>query len=168
MLFAKQFKDILTYKNKQTSLILLNTLSYSNLNLPSDLQMNVNEANSLINRVVPDSSEIVLLPDNASTLVNVTATATTGSYMVFVAAVQSSSGSGSYLSQTTGANSVFVGSSSGLEGAISRLSTSKGTANQKVNATWDSGQKIQLYHQPSFTGGSGSMIPYRVKVVRVL
>ena len=152
---------------------------------PSDSQLNVNvinEANSdvgvtiegvllnngLINGIVPDSSEIVLLPDNASTLVDVTATATTGSYMVFVVAVQSSSGSGSYLSQTTGANSVFVGSSSGLGGAISRLSTSKGTANQKVNATWDLGQKIQLYHQPSFTGGSGSMIPYRVKVVRVL
>jgi hypothetical protein len=128
----------------------------------------VNINNGLIGGSAPDTSEIVLLPDNAQTLVNVTATSTIGSYMIFADAVQSASGAGSFLRQAGGAFAVFAVASSGIGGAINRLAGSKGSANQRLDCDWNVGGLVQLQHRPAFTGGTGLSKPYRVKTQRVV
>lgn len=128
----------------------------------------VNINNGLINGAAPDVTEIVLLPDNATTKIEVTNTATIGSYMIIVDAVQASSGSGSFLRQSGGAYAVFAIASSGTGGAVNRLAATKGSANQRVDGDWLTGEKFKIYHIPPLTGGSGANIPYRVKVQKVV
>lgn len=128
----------------------------------------VNINNGLINGASPDTTEIVLLPDNASTKVEVTNTATIGSYMILVDAVQASSGANSFLRQSGGAYAVFAVASSGTGGGVNRLVGTKGSANQRVDGDWLTGEKFKIYHSPSLTGGTGANVPYRVKVQKVV
>lgn len=127
----------------------------------------VNINNGLIGGASPDVTEIILLPDNALTTVAIS-TSATGAYMVLVDAVQASSGAGSFLRAVGGAFSVFAVASSGIGGAVNRLAGSKGSANQRVDATWGTGETVKLQHKPAFTGGSGAMIPYRIKIQKVV
>lgn len=128
----------------------------------------VNINNGLIGGSAPDVTEIVLLPDNATTLVEVTGTATIGSYMIFVDAVQAASGASSYVRQSGGSFNVFAIASSGTGGSINRLVGTKGSANQRVDGSWGTGEKFKIRHSPSYTGGTGVSIPYRVKIQRVV
>jgi hypothetical protein len=127
----------------------------------------VNINNGLIGGAAPDTTEIVELLDNATTAVAIT-TATSGSYMILVDAVQSASGAGSFLRQGNGAFSVFAVASSGVGGAINRLASSKASGNERVDATWNTGETVKLQHKPARTGGTGALIPYRVKIQKVI
>jgi hypothetical protein len=128
----------------------------------------VNVNNGLINGAAPDVTEIVALPDNATTKVEVTNTATIGSYMVIVDAVQAASGSGSFLRQSGGAYAIFAVCSTGTGGAVNRLVATKGSANQRIDGDWQTGEKFKLYHNPALSGGSGASVYYRVKVQKVV
>lgn len=121
----------------------------------------------LINGAAPDTTQIIELLDNSNTAVAIS-TSTSGSYMILVDAVQASSGSGSFLRQGTGAFSVFAVASSGIGGAINRLAATKANGNERVDATWNTGETVKLLHSPARTGGTGALIPYRVKIQKVL
>jgi hypothetical protein len=53
-------------------------------------------------------------------------------------------------------------------GAVNRLAGSRGTANQRIDATWTTGQSLKIHHQPAFTGGTHVLKPYRVKIQKVV
>lgn len=129
----------------------------------------VNINNGLINGNTPDTTEIIELFDN-QTIAGAVAinTATTGSYMIFVDAVQSATGPGASLRAAGGAFAVFAVASSGVGGAINRLASSRGSSNQSLDATWTTGQTVRIHHAPAYTGGTGLLIPYRIKIQRVL
>jgi hypothetical protein len=127
----------------------------------------VNINNGLIGGAAPDVTQVITLPDNATTSVAVS-TGTTGAYMIMVDAVQSSSGAGSFLRATGGAFAVFAVASSGVGGAINRLASSKGSQNQRLDADWSTGQTVRIQHKPAFSTNSGAQIPYRVKITKVV
>ena len=124
--------------------------------------------NGLIGGVPADVTEIVELLDNATTAVDVTNTATIGAYMVMADQVQAASGAGSFLRATGGSFAAFAVASTGIGGGVNRLAGSKGTLNHRVDGTWATGEKFQLKHLPAQTGGTGALIPYRVRVSRVV
>lgn len=128
----------------------------------------VNINNGLIGGATPDTTEIVLLPDNATTLVEVTGTSTIGSYVILVDAVQAAAGSSSYVRQSGGSFNIFVIASSGTGGAINRIVGTKGSSNQRIDGDWGTGGKFKIQHKPFYTGGTGAIIPYRVKVQKVV
>jgi hypothetical protein len=128
----------------------------------------VNINNGLIDGLVPDSTEIVELPDHATTAVEVTSTATIGSYTVMVDAVQATSGTSSYLRQAGGAFAVFAVCSTGTGGSINRLVSTKGTGNERVDGIWNTGEKFKLRHQPAKSSPNTVNLPYRIKISRVL
>lgn len=119
----------------------------------------------LIGGSVPDSTEVINLIDNSTTGVEITSTSTSGSYMLLVTAVQT----GNLLAvQGNGSHATFVSSSSGVGGASSRLSGTKGNGNERIDIEWNTGEKIKLKHAPGKSAGTGALVPYRVKVIRVL
>ena len=123
--------------------------------------------NGLINGVAPDTSEIVALPANANTAVNITGTATNGSFMVLVDRVQAASGAGSYLRLAGGAYAVFAACSSGSGGGINRLVSTRGTTdNERIDCTYTTGQVLQLKYQNN-RGVAGTDY-FRVKCQRVV
>lgn len=129
----------------------------------------VNINNGLIGGSAPDTTQIIQLFDDETLSGAVAvATATIGAYVVFVDAVQSASGAGSFLRQTGGAFSVFAVASSGIGGAVNRLAGSRGSNNQRIDATWTTGQSLKIHHQPGFTGGTHILKPYRVKIQKVV
>ena len=128
----------------------------------------VNINNGLIGGVAPDIAEIVLLPDDATTAVEVTNTATIGSYTIMVDAVQASSGASSFLRQAGGAFAVFAICSTGTGGSINRLVSTKGTGNERIDGSWSTGEKFKLNHQPAKSSPSVVNLPYRVKIGRVV
>lgn len=121
----------------------------------------------LINGAAPDTTQVIELLDNTTTTVAIS-TSTSGSYMILVDAVQASSGAGSFARQGTGAFSVFAAASSGIGGAINRLVSTKAVGNERVDATWNTGETVKLQHKPARTGGTGALVPYRVKIQKVL
>jgi hypothetical protein len=127
----------------------------------------VNINNGLIGGAAPDTTEVIQLLDNATTAVAIS-TSTTGAYFILVDAVQSNSGAGSFLRAVGGAFSAFAVASSGIGGAINRLAGSKGSANQRIDCTWSTGETVKIQHKPAFTGGSGALIPYRIKISKVV
>jgi hypothetical protein len=129
----------------------------------------VNINNGLIGGSAPDTTQIIeLFDDETLSGAVAVATATIGAYVVFVDAVQAASGAGSFLRQTGGAFSVFAVASSGIGGAVNRLAGSKGTDNQRIDATWTTGQSLKIHHKPGFTGGTHVLKPYRVKIQKVV
>lgn len=128
----------------------------------------VNINNGLIGGSAPDLTELVELPDNATTAVEVTNTATIGSYMIIVDAVQSNSGAGSLLRQSGGAFAIFAISSTGTGGSINRLSSARGTGNERVDGVWNTGEKFKLRHKPAKSSPSVVNLPYRVKIQKVV
>lgn len=117
----------------------------------------------LVGGSVPDVTEVVNLLDNSTTGVDIVATSIAGSYFIIVTAVQTGN---LEASQTNGSHAVFVASSSGVGGANTRLSGTKGAGDERIDITWNTGEKIKLRHAPAKTAGSGATVPYRVKVIR--
>lgn len=68
---------------------------------------------------------------------------------------------------TDGAFSVFALASSGTGGSVTRIAASKGADNQRIDATWDSGQNVEIYHSPAAGTGTGDYV-YRVRVFSAL
>jgi len=64
----------------------------------------------------------------------------------------------------SGAMAIFSLSSSGSGGSVSRTSSSRGGDNQRINATWDLGEKIKIFHAPAASSGSGNYT-YKVKLL---
>ena len=123
--------------------------------------------NGLINGVAPDVSEIVGLPANANTAVDIVATATEGSYMVLVDRVQAASGASSFLRQAGGAYAVFAACSSGQGGGINRLVSTRGTTDsERIECTWTTGNKLQLKYQNNRSVAGTDY--YRVKIQKVV
>ncbi|HEY9703588.1 MAG TPA: hypothetical protein V6C58_14160 [Allocoleopsis sp.] len=98
-------------------------------------------------------SEDIIIPKTSTSQFDITTCTTTyGSYLILV----------SDLNNTDGAHSVFAASSSGTGGSINRLSTSKGADNQRIDATWGSGQKVRIFQSPQ--GAGAGNYTYRVRV----
>jgi hypothetical protein len=122
----------------------------------------------IINGVLPPSSEVVTLVDNTSTPVDIVGTTTAGCYRLMAIQVQAATGSGSYLYATGGASGTFDACSIGVTNNPTRTSTARGSANQRIDMTWNTGQKIRLFHQNTFSGGSGANVFYRVYIQKVI
>lgn len=125
----------------------------------------VNINNGLINGLPADTTEVIALPNNATTGVAIS-TATNGAYFLLVDAVQALSGAGSFLRLAGGAFSCFAVASTGVGGAINRLAATKGTNNERVDAFWNTGEPVKLQHAPA--SGLGGTTNYRVKISKVV
>jgi hypothetical protein len=116
-------------------------------------------SNSLTTPVLPGfniTSLTVTIAQTSTTAVSLSpATATVGSYMLFVKDQVAGGATGTFsMSKAIAANNPDDG-----------LKTmSKGTNNQRVKAIWPSSSTIQLQHQPAFAGGSGNYV-YNVTIV---
>jgi hypothetical protein len=101
------------------------------------------------------SVEDINIPKTSTANFDVTSTTTYGSYLLVVSDISG-----------TGACATFAVSSSGTGGSVSRISSSKGTQNQRLDAAWSSGNKVQIKHAPA---GSGSgNYTYRVRIVSAI
>jgi hypothetical protein len=100
--------------------------------------------------------EDVVIGKTSTTLATVTNSTTYGSYLILVADKDN----------TNGAMSVFSASSSGTGGSINRISSSKGSDGQRISATWDSAQQIQIQHAPA--GAGAGNYTYRVRITSAL
>jgi hypothetical protein len=125
----------------------------------------VNINNGLINGLPADVTQVIALPNNATTGVAIS-TATIGAYFLLVDAVQALSGSGSFLRLSGGAFACFAVASTGTGGAINRLASTKGTNNERVDAEWNTGETVKLRHAPA--SGLGGTTNYRVKISKVV
>lgn len=125
----------------------------------------VNINNGLINGLPADTTEVIALPNNATTGVAIS-TATNGAYFLLVDAVQAFSGAGSYLRLAGGAFACFAVASTGVGGAINRLASTKGTNNERIDAFWNTGESVKLQHSPA--SGLGGTTNYRVKISKVV
>jgi hypothetical protein len=66
------------------------------------------------------------------------------------------------LTNTVGAFAVFAVASSGTGGSVSRLAASKGSDNQRLQATWTTGNTVEIYQSPAGSGGGN--YTYRCRV----
>jgi hypothetical protein len=127
---------------------ILGSLTLSNINY------------STVNGVAPFSnpvkSETVNLIDNSSNVVNITNSATRGSFTIMVQSVADG-----------GAAATFVASksSSTIAGSVSRTSSSPGLQDEEVNISYGVGQMVQLYHSTTRTGGTGATLAYTVRTI---
>jgi len=102
--------------------------------------------------------DLVMLPDNATTLVDIPSTGLQGSYSLVVKSVNAD-----------GAAAVFS-ASSGFNmqaGSIARLTSAPSITDEVINIQWLSNNKVQLYHCTLKTGGVGALIPYYVRILTV-
>lgn len=121
-----------------------------------------------INGNVTDVTEIVELPDNSKvTTDTIESTATSGSFFIIVDAVQGTTLPDSNTRAIGGTFATFIASSRGVGGSMTRLTSATGSAGQRIDISWPTGSKILIYHEKEFSGGSGTLIPYRVKVIKV-
>lgn len=128
--------------------------------------LNIN--NGLINGASQPISEVVTLLDNSTSGVNIPSTTTMGAYSLLVVPVQGASGPSSYLIQSGGACATFSAASSGTGGALNRTSASRGSGLERIDITWNTGEKIKLRHFPAKLLGTGANVYYRVLVTNVL
>lgn len=120
----------------------------------------------LINGNQADITEIITLLDNSNTGVVIPATSTTGGcYTIIAEEVQGTSSPGNITRATGGAKMIAMCSSTGTNADVIRLTNTKGSANQRINIQWNNGEKVKLFHQTTFTGGSGVNKFYRVKII---
>ncbi len=103
-----------------------------------------------------DIIEVVQLPDNAMTPVEITLTAKQGTYMLLVEAVLAD-----------GAKSTFMASSAydAQAGSIARLTNAPSLTDESVHIKWLPNEKIKLYHDTVKTGGVGALLNYSVKIL---
>lgn len=100
--------------------------------------------------------EVVQLPDNAMTPVEITLTAKQGTYMLLVEAVV-----------TNGAKASFMASSAydAQAGSIARLTNAPSLTDESVYIKWLPNEKIKLFHDVTKTGGVGVLLNYNVKIL---
>lgn len=79
-----------------------------------------------------------------------------GTYIMHVSGVTSG--------YTNGAYSLFAMTSNGTNGSVSRLVSSKGTNNERIDATWVSGEKPKIRHAPAAGAGSPDPFVYRIRL----
>lgn len=99
--------------------------------------------------------EDVVIPRTSTALFNLTTSATSGAFFITVA----------NLNMTNGAFSTFAVTSSGTGGSVSRVATSKGSEGERINATWNSGSLVQIYHSPAGTTAAATFT-YRCRIFR--
>ena len=101
-------------------------------------------------------TEVVQLPDNAMTPVNITLTGLQGTYMLLVEAVLAD-----------GAKATFMASSAydAQAGSIARITNAPSLTDESVHIKWLPNQKIQLFHDITKTGGVGVLLNYNVKIL---
>lgn len=100
-------------------------------------------------------TEDIIIGKTSTVAVDITNTTTFGSYLIIVSDISG-----------TGSTAIFSASSSGTGGSVSRISASKGAQNQRIDAIWLSGGKVQIRHLPAGSG-SGSYT-YRARIVSAL
>ena len=98
--------------------------------------------------------EDIVIGKTSTALATVTNSTTYGSYIILVADI------------LNGAMSVFSASSTGAGGSINRISSSKGQDGQRISATWNSAQQIQIHHAPA--GAGAGNYTYRVRITSAL
>lgn len=98
-------------------------------------------------------SENLVIPKTSTATVTINKTVVTGNaYMLLVCDITG-----------TGASAVFVCTSAGAGGNPQRLISQAGGQNQRLTATWVSGQKIKIGHQPAGSGVGN--YTYTVKII---
>lgn len=107
---------------------------------------------------IPGISEYqdIAIPYNSTSLFSLNlVTSTYGCFFILVGDINN----------TDGAMATFSVSSAGTGGSVSRLSVSKGTEGQRIQATWTTGNDVQIFHQPAAsTNAQGAILTYRCKV----
>jgi hypothetical protein len=102
--------------------------------------------------------QTILIAQTSTTPVLVTLTNTFGAYMLLVSDISG-----------TGASSIFACSNNTLGSTPSRIVSSKGANGQRISAAWGASSSISIFHQPAYTGGSGSVFyTYQVRIVTCL
>lgn len=99
------------------------------------------------------STEDIIITKTSTANFNITTTGLYGCYFLLVGD----------LNNTDGAMSTFAASSSGAAGSVTRLSSTRGAQNQRIDATWTSTNKVQIYQSPA--GSGGGTYTYRVKII---
>jgi hypothetical protein len=105
-------------------------------------------------------TEDISIPRTSTANFTVNVALTRGSYIMLVASITPT-----YL---TGAHSVFALTSNGTNGSVSRLVSSKGTNDERINASWASGVKPVIFHNPASGAGSPDPYIYRVRIFHVV
>lgn len=102
--------------------------------------------------------DLILLPDNAMTLIDIPSTGFQGSYSLVVKSVNAD-GAAAVFSASSGFNT--------QAGSIARLTSAPALTDEMINIQWLPNNKVQLYHCTVKTGGVGALIPYYVRVLTV-
>lgn len=102
--------------------------------------------------------QVVNLPDNAMTRVNVPTTAMQGTYMLLVKSAN-----------PDGAAATFMAACAynAQGGSIARLTSAPSITAETVNIAWPMNGVVQLYHDTLKAGGTGALIPYNVHIYSV-
>lgn len=101
--------------------------------------------------------EDIVIPKTSTSLFTLsTCTEISGAYMILVGD----------LNNTDGAFAVFAVASSGTGGSISRIVSSKGNDGQRLQATYTTGNKVQIQHSPA--GSGAGSYTYRVRISSAL
>lgn len=101
-------------------------------------------------------NEFVTIAQNSTTPVNIVNTAsgvgTTNNYIIQVADTAAG-----------GATAIFVVVGGSAQNVVSRLAQGKGSLQQRLDAQWLTGNKVQLFHAPACTSGTANL-SYKVRV----
>jgi hypothetical protein len=97
-------------------------------------------------------TENIIIPKTSTANFTVNISALYGTYIMHVNDIVSG-----------GATAIFALSSSGVGGSVTRIASSKGADDQRMDAIWTSGQKIQIRHRPGGSGGGN--YTYLVKLL---
>lgn len=102
--------------------------------------------------------QVVNLPDNAMTPINIPTTAMQGTYMLLVKS-----------SNPDGAAATFMAACAynAQGGSIARITSAPSITMETVNIAWPSNGVVQLYHDVLKAGGTGALIPYNVNIYSV-
>jgi hypothetical protein len=97
-------------------------------------------------------TENIIIPKTSTSDFTINNSTLNGTYIIHVVDV---AGNGSM--------AIFAVSSSGTGGSVTRIASSKGSNDQRIDAIWNSGQKIKIRHKPAGSGGGN--YTYQVKLL---
>lgn len=110
-----------------------------------------------INGNAVDISEAVVLPDNTSSQITITATNTRGTFMCLVASQSAGSSCGLFMASKAVITDI---------GAVNRMTVSKGSHNERVDVAWPASDKLKLTF--SVAPGTGLSTTFMVKTIMVI
>jgi hypothetical protein len=104
------------------------------------------------------ATEIVELPDDSSTGVEITNSATRGTFVVIVESITSGGSCGIFHCSKNDPSNI---------GIVNAFSVDQSITDEVVDVMFSANEKLMLYHLITKTSGDGSLIQYRVKTDKV-